>query len=586
LIMAKAFAKGTQFTLHIHYRGTPTNTGIGYSLWEWQKEGEARVRRYAKTMFQPVRARSAVPCFDEPALKATFKVSMITRSEYTSLNDMPAEKETMYDTQEEVYGLFPERVRTRDDWKITHFGKTPRMCTYILTFTTGEFEHLESAYVSPITGERKPVRLLPTSFIVLGAAFILSVIAPALPLYESLFGVAYPHPKLDTLVATGYGGGMENWGFVITSDDASLVDPNFADLPKQRKAMSHIAREENHPSGEGFTTIICDQLYPEWDSGHAQMSSLDTGLKLASKPSSHSAPRQGGREREQEVQQREYTATFLCAIFDMNMHYLGQDVFVRGIQIYLKRYLYGNTVRQDLWTALGEAGDHRRRPIADSSFTQTGFPLLTVTETVSEVPSGGLRTSQDRYLETGLADGDANVLWHVPPGGATYTTTKILLTERETIVPCDLHFPHKLNYGKHGFYRVLYSGATSRKVADVRLSGVKIPTRDRIGFVNDVATLAKAGLMRADEVLTVYEVFIKDSREYLVLQAVAAGLSIIASIWWDDAAVLSSLKTWERAVWHPIFDDLGFENKPGDSDSTRAVRSLVVPRLADARDVG
>ena len=41
-----------------------------------------------------------------------------------------------------------------------------------------------------------------TPNIVPGAAFILSVIAPALPLYESLFGVAYPHPKLDTLVAS------------------------------------------------------------------------------------------------------------------------------------------------------------------------------------------------------------------------------------------------------------------------------------------------------------------------------------------------------------------------------------------------
>ena len=95
---------------------------------------------------------------------------------------------------------------------------------------------------------------------------------------------------------------------------------------------------------------------------------------------------------------------------------------------------------------------------ADSWFTQTGFPLLTVTETVSEVPSGGLRIRQDRFLETGLAEGDANVLWqvpvvlwHVPPGGATYTTTKILLTERETVVPCDLHFPYKSNFGNHGF---------------------------------------------------------------------------------------------------------------------------------------
>ena len=46
------FAEGTQFTLRIHYQGTLTNTGIGYSVSERQKEGETHVRRYAKTMFQ------------------------------------------------------------------------------------------------------------------------------------------------------------------------------------------------------------------------------------------------------------------------------------------------------------------------------------------------------------------------------------------------------------------------------------------------------------------------------------------------------------------------------------------------------
>ena len=39
---------------------------------------------------------------------------------------------------------------------------------------------------------------------------------------------------------------MENWGLIITSDDASIVDPNSADLQKKQKAMSHIAHEVGH----------------------------------------------------------------------------------------------------------------------------------------------------------------------------------------------------------------------------------------------------------------------------------------------------------------------------------------------------
>ncbi|KAL1742933.1 hypothetical protein HDZ31DRAFT_83777 [Schizophyllum fasciatum] len=611
------FARGTRFTLRIHYRGALTDTGIGYSLSEWTKEGETLVRRYAKTMFQPVRARSALPCFDEPALKTTFQVSMITRAGYTSLSNMPAELEAAYDADKDVYGLFPERQGAAEDafkaayglmdagaWKITHFGKTPRMCTYILAFTTGEFEYFESAYVSPITGEKKPVRVYATPNILPGAAFILSVISHALPLYESLFQVAYPLPKLDTLISTSYAGGMENWGLIITSDDASLVDPGAADVAKQQQALGHIAHEVAHNwfgnivtmgwwSGlylnEGltslFTTLIAYQLYPEWDAGSAQMNSVDTGLKLDCKPSSHPVEvNVSGSKRLNNIFDM-LTYSKAESVFGMIMHFLGQDTFVQGIQIYLKRHLYGNTVRQDLWAALSEA--------ADGWFTQTGFPLLTVTETVSEVPSGGLKIRQDRILETGLAESEANalwqvplVLWHVPPGGATYTVSKIILKERETVIPCDLHFPYKLNYGNHGFYRVLYTGAASGKVAEVLMSSANIPTRDRIGFVNDATALAKAGTVRVNEVLEIFGLFIQKSREHLVLEAVAAGLSVIASVWWEDGLVLGRLKAWERRVWGPVFSEVGLEQQPNDSVNTRAIRSLVVARLADARDIG
>ena len=39
----------------------------------------------------------------------------------------------------------------------------------------------------------------------------------------------------------------------------------------------------------------------------------------------------------------------------MLLLYVGEDVFLRGVSVYLKRHLYANSVSRDLWDAIGEA---------------------------------------------------------------------------------------------------------------------------------------------------------------------------------------------------------------------------------------
>lgn len=61
-------------------------------------------RWLATTQFEPVDARAAFPCFDEPSMKALFSLSMVRDAAHIALFNMPKE-----DTQPYGDGLFVDR---------------------------------------------------------------------------------------------------------------------------------------------------------------------------------------------------------------------------------------------------------------------------------------------------------------------------------------------------------------------------------------------------------------------------------------------------------------------------------------------
>ena len=134
--------------------------------------------------------------------------------------------------------------------------------------------------------------------------------------------------------------------------------------------------------------------------------------------------------------------------------YVGEDKFLKGVSIYLKKHMYKNTVTKDLLAGIQAATGLDIPHMMDHWIKQMGYHVITVTE-----QEGAIHVRQDRFLETGpAAQEDNETVWVVPlslltvsADGTPVLDKDVLLDEREKFIPLDTSKPFKLNADTTGF---------------------------------------------------------------------------------------------------------------------------------------
>lgn len=208
---------GESGTLTLEYEGSLNSQSMGFyrSQYKAVAEPPASVARtenglhyMLSTQFQPAGARRALPCFDEPNMKASFEIDIEIPEDQVAISNTPVK-----DSQDLGSGL--KRV-----W----FDKTPVMSTYLLAWAVGDFKYVEKYTTRKYNGSPIPVRVYATAGQEEEGHYAAEEAAKAVDFFSETFGIDYPLAKLDLLATPEFVfGAMENWGLITSRPLVSLI---------------------------------------------------------------------------------------------------------------------------------------------------------------------------------------------------------------------------------------------------------------------------------------------------------------------------------------------------------------------------
>jgi len=106
--------------LNLRFAGTLNDQLRGFYRSQYV-DADGQPRYLATTQFEATDARRAFPCWDEPAIKATFQVTLVVPSDLVAISNMPVESE----------------AQAQSGAKAVRFAQSPRMSTYLVAFVVG-----------------------------------------------------------------------------------------------------------------------------------------------------------------------------------------------------------------------------------------------------------------------------------------------------------------------------------------------------------------------------------------------------------------------------------------------------------------
>ena len=576
---------GTTAKLVLDFTGTLNDNMAGFYRSTY-KGKDGSIKYMATTQMEPTDARRAFPCFDEPALKATFTVTLVADPGLTCLGNMDVDSEKTVTSS-----------ISRTKKQAVTFNKSPPMSTYLLAFIVGELNVIESKDF------RIPVRVFaPPDQNINHGKFSVDLAARTLAFYEKQFDSQVPLPKMDMVAIPDFSAGaMENWGLVTYRVVDVLFDEKVSSAMTKQRVAEVVQHELAHQwfgnlvtmdfweglwLNEGFATWMswfsCNEFYPEWKVWQSYVTdNLAGALSLDSLRSSH--PVEVPVKRADEVNQIFDAISYSkgSCVLRMVSKFLGEETFLEGIRRYLKRHAYGNTQTTDLWNALSEASGKDVASVMHVWTKEVGYPVLSVTEQGDDI-----HIKQNRFLRTNdVKPEEDRTIYPVFLGLRTkggVDEERTLFTREGTLQKPQDDF-YKLNADHSGTYRVFYPATRLEKLGQAAQDGL-LSVEDRAGMIADAGALSGSGYQPSSGTLSLLKGF-KNETEYVVWDQLSSWISSLRAAWvFEDETTKDAIKAFFRDLVSEKAHQLGWQFTPEEDNIQQQFKALMFSSAGSAGD--
>jgi puromycin-sensitive aminopeptidase len=548
-------------------------------------------RRYAVTQLEATDARRVFPCFDEPAMKARFRIRVTSPARYAVLSNAP-----------------PIRSTRRRASTTVEFAETPRLSTYLVALVVGE---LEGSAVRRCG--RTPIRVWHVPEKRGLARFALTAAVAALQRLERYFGLPYPYEKLDLIAVPDFEfGAMENAGAVTFRESLLLVDPKTVTLAERKRVAEVVAHELAHMwygdlvtmawwddlwLNEAFATwmafTVVDAWQPQWQMWLDFEHHRAAAFSLDSLRNTHPIYAEVKTPADATENFDAITYEKGASVVRMIERWLGATTFREGVRRYIRRHREGNARARDLWEALEEASGRPVAPVVRSWIERPGFPIVSAER--QDGPKGGasLEVRQERFYSSPLSAPDAEPPWPVPlvvrvhpSRGRPRILRELFRAARGHLeLGGDVQLVYA-NADEGGFYRVLHDRASFGRILEERR---RLAPVERVGLVGHQWAALRAGRSELEDFLAAVEAY-RDEKEPEALEALAGPLALLSDpvAWMAGDEVEARFRAWLAALFRPALGRLDPRPRSGEKDRPRLRRAAllrIVGGIGEDREV-
>ncbi|KAI6237348.1 Aminopeptidase N [Aphelenchoides besseyi] len=570
----KELVQGQDYYFNIVYSG-PISTGLSGLYLTTYTNADGLQRYAAVTQMEPTDARRFAPSFDEPQMKAIWRLKVIHPVGSRAVSNAIEIRE--------------DEPTSDKNWVLTSFEDSLPMSSYLLTMVVSDFEFVEGHTKNGVR-----LRIWARKEALNDTQYALQAGIKVLEFYEEYFKIPFPLAKQDMMAFPDFSAGaMEGWGLVTYREKFLLFNDHLYNSRQKAHVATVVAHELAHQwfgnlvtmkwwsdlwLNEGFATIMEYLGTDKISDGKFRMDeyfvieALSSAMDRDARATSH--PLYFEISKAEDVSEAFDAISYDkgASILRMVKSIMGEKAFKEGVTIYLNRFKLKNAEHRDLWNALNEAVPDSLTDYSGEKFDvnefaklwtkQMGFPVIEV----KRLDDRKVELTQKRFKmdETALEDlrfrnAKYWYKWDVPLWYSINGTEKEMMWLHETSV-LEVGEDETLivNSDSKGFYRVQYSKKTLEKINEMLLTDhEKISSKSRARIIDDAFVLAQAGRIPYEAALNL-TLYLKKETEYIPWYSAISGIDSI-QFYFGDEPELADVREYIEAMISNLYEKITFD---------------------------